>query len=488
MTRVRRILYPLTAALILAYFLFFTWQSRFMYFDADDMNTLYFSWSKPLLQVVQENLLLWKGEYRPLAGSFYRGIFAVAGFNPLPFRLAALAFCTLNLAVCFWFTRLISASERTAALATLLFAFQVQMIEVWFRTTVIADVLCFLFVYLAAGVYITGRRNGGELSGGRIAIIVLAFICALNSVEFAVCLPLFLVAWELLFNSPKPGAFLKSRAFVLIAVLVAMTLVYTYGKLHGPASMANNPAYAPEYSYARFTATWNVYLKFLFVLADPPPGWVSMTILGGMLAVALAVRSRVLLFAWVVIIFGLLPVSFAPPRGGYEIYVSYLGWVLYAAALLVAFQDLITRRAVRYRTAVACVVFVLVGWRVGKINLHRLRVEARPWLYDPPAAVRAMANQMLAMHPAFPPHTSVLLLEAGFTTGEWTPLFIVRLIYNNPDMIVNRVKLKTERPPGWDQHISRGKVDYDYVFTYEDGRYLQAQPAVAGDVRTGAVR
>jgi hypothetical protein len=169
MTRVRRVLYPVTAALILAYFLFFTWHSRLLYFDADDMNSLYFAWSKPLLQVVQENVLLWKGEYRPLVPLFYRGIFAVAGFNPLPFRLAALGFCTINLAVCFWFTRLISASERIAALATLLFAFQVAMLEVWFRTTVIADVLCFFFVYLAAGVYITARRSGGDLSGGRIA-------------------------------------------------------------------------------------------------------------------------------------------------------------------------------------------------------------------------------------------------------------------------------------------------------------------------------
>ena len=198
MTELRRILYPLTAALILGYFLFFSWKSLHMYFDNDDMYALYFAWSKPLGQVVRENLFFWKGEFRPLGAFFYRGIFAAAGFNPLPFRIAALGVCLLNTSICFWFTRLISASERTAALATLLFAFQARMLEVWFRTTVIFDSLCFLFVLLATGIYIKARRNGGDLNGWRIAAILLAFICALDSKEFGVCLPVFLVAWEVI--------------------------------------------------------------------------------------------------------------------------------------------------------------------------------------------------------------------------------------------------------------------------------------------------
>jgi hypothetical protein len=510
----RRILYPLTAAVILAYFLFFTWKSLHMYFDTDDMYALYFAWSKPLGQLVRENLFFWKGEFRPLGAFFYRGIFAAAGFNPLPFRIAELGFCVVNLAVCFWFTRLISGSGRTAALATLLFAFQVRMIEVWFRTTIIFDVLCFTFVYLAAGVYIGARLNGGDLSGGRIAAILLTFYCALNAKEMAVCLPVFLVAWELLFNTSKltgaeapdhwrrrmhtlsrvkltgtaidrvKGAhqFRGSRAFAVIAAISVMIVIYAFGKLYGPAAMANNPSYQPEYTYARFTSTWNEYMKDLFVLDRLPPGWVSMTILGGLLAVALAARSRILIFAWVIIFFGLLPVSFAPARGGYVMYISYVGWVLYAGAVLVAFEDLISRRAPRYRTVVACAVFVLVGWRWGKINLHTLRVEQRPWLYEPPAAVRAMSDQLLAMHPSFPPHTRVLFLEDGFTTGEWTPLFIVRLLYRDPKMIVDRVKEKTDRPPGWDQHTSPDRVHYDFVFTYEGGRYRQVQPAIAGGI------
>jgi hypothetical protein len=477
----RRVLYPLTAAIILAYFFFFTWNSRHMYFDTDDMYALYFAWSKPLGQVVRENLYLWKGEFRPLGAFFYRGIFALAGFDPFPFRIAEMSVCVANIAVCFWFTRLVSASERTAALATLLFAFQARMLEVWFRTTVIFDVLCFTFIFLAAGLYIGARRQGGDLSAGRIAAILVIFVCALNSKEFAVCLPVFLMAWELLFNRARWRSFLKSRAAALIAGLGILIVIYAVGKLHGAAAMSNNPAYTPEYSYARFSETWGEYLKDLFVLQARPAGWVSLTILGGMLALAAAMRSRILAFAWVILFFGLLPVSFAPARGGYEIYASsWLGWVLYPAALLVALQDFVTRHIPQCRTALACAVFVLVGWRVGKVNLHDLRHEDRPWLYQPPAEVRAMALQLLKMHPTMPAQARVLFLEDGFTTGEWTPLFIVRLIYNNPTMVVDRVKLKTDRPAGWEQYTSGDRVHYDYVFTYAQGHYQQVQPTIIG--------
>jgi hypothetical protein len=484
MTKLRRVLYPLTAAVILAYFLFFTWKSLYMYFDTDDMYALYFAWSKPMGQVVRENLYLWKGEFRPLGAFFYRGIFAVAGFNPLPFRIAELAFCAMDLVVCFWFARLVSASERTAALATLFFAFNVRMIEVWYRTTVIFDVLCFTLAFLAFGIYIGARRSGGDLSAGRIAAILAAFVCALNAKEFAVCLPLFLVAWELIFNAPKPREFLRSRALVLLAAMGVLTLVYMFGKLHG--AMVANPFYTPEYSYTRFAATWSEYLTDIFILPVHPAGWVSMTILGGTLGLALAMRSRIMLFAWVIAFFGLLPVSFAPPRGGYEIYFSYIGWALYAGALLVALEDLIARsitsRTPRYRTALACAVFVLVGWRWGKINLHTLRVEPRPWLYEGPAAVRAMADQLRAMHPALPARTRVLFLEDGFTTGEWTPMFLTRLLYQDREMTVDRVKLKTEHPPGWEQFTSPDRLHYDYVFTYEGDRYREVPPAVAAGI------
>ena len=62
----RKILYPLTAAIVLAYFLFFTWRSVHRYFDPDDMMNLYLAWNKPLGQVLRANVFFWSDFYRPM--------------------------------------------------------------------------------------------------------------------------------------------------------------------------------------------------------------------------------------------------------------------------------------------------------------------------------------------------------------------------------------------------------------------------------------
>ena len=475
----RRVLYLVTGAIILAYFLFFTWPSLRRYFDNDDMYALYFAWNKPWSQVFRENVFFWQGNFRPLGAYFYRGLFSAAGFDPVPFRIAELSFCVLNLGICFWFIRTISESERVAAIATLLFAFHVRLIEIWYRTTMIFDVLSFTFVWLAAGVYIQGRREGGRLSAGRIAAVIFLFLLGLNSKEMAVMLPVALFAYELLFQTSKLKDLLRSRAMALIVVLGVMTAAYGSGKLFGPNAMSNNIFYKPEYSLTRFKHTWNMYVADIFLLKQNPTGWVAISIIVGLLAIAVAARSRKLMFAWVVIFFGLLPVSFAPDRGGYVMYVSYLGWVLYAGIMLVALEDLLTRSHPQYRTALACVIFVLVGWRVGKIQLHAMRADTKTWLYDGPAVVRGMAEQLPAMHPTLPRGARILFQEDGFTTGEWTPMFVMRLLYRDRNLVVDRTKTGTEKPAGWEQFTSVDHTHYDYVFTCEKGTYRQVTPVLA---------
>lgn len=458
----RRILYPFTAAIILAYFLLFTWKSLFRYFDGDDMYNLYMAWSKPVGELIKQNLFFWTGAFRPLGAIWYRGIFAVVGFNPLPFHIAALALGVANIALCFWAVRLISESDRIAALSTLIFAFQTRMMEVWFRTGVIYDVLCFTFVWLALCLYISARRSGRRLSTWRIAAIVVCCILALDAKEMAVCLPVFLAAYEMLFQK-------KIRGGLLIAALAVIAIAYTIGKLHGPDSMNTNPDYRLEFSWNRFASTWNVYLGYIFITKDALKTWVSMTILGLLLATALLARSRVLIFAWTIIFFGLLPVSFAPPRGGFVIFVSWPGWTLYAAALFVAFEDLATRRMPQYRTALACVVFAVVGWRFGKLNLHDQRAGARHWLWDEPIFIHALADQILAMHPTLPERARLLLIDDPFGDDGNAPVFLIHLLYEGPQLTIDRSR---NTKVDWD--------DYQYVFTYTNGQYRQVKPAAIG--------
>jgi hypothetical protein len=468
MTGSRRILYPLGAAVILAYFFFFTWKSLFLYFDADDMYNLYFAWSKPLGEVLRSNLFFWNGFVRPMGAVFYRAIFAVAGFHPLPFHVALLGLGVCNIALCFWFVRLVSHSDRTAALATLLFAFHTRLMEVWFRTGVVYDALCFTFLYAGACLYIGARQEGRQLGAGRIAAILACYLCALDAKEMAVFLPVLLLSYEFILNTANRKSLVPSRAAGLIAVLALMIVPYAIGKLHGPGAMANNPDYRPEFSYARYANTWSVYLEHLFVRDTPVPEWTGMIIVGALAAGALALRSRLLIFAWSVIVFGLLPVSFAPARGAFVMFISWPGWVIYAAALLVALQDPIMRSHPQYRTALACAVFVLAGWRMGKFNLHDQRADPRHWLYDTPALVRAMSRQMMQQHPSLPLGTRILMTADPFSTGEYTPNFVMNLLYRDPSLKLDRVGMMEKAPANWD--------GYQYVFTYEGNSYKQLKP------------
>jgi hypothetical protein len=170
------------------------------------------------------------------------------------------------------------------------------------------------------------------------------------------------------------------------------------------------------------------------------------------------------------IVFGLLPVSFTPARGAFVMFVSWPGWVLYAAAVLVAAEDFAVRcfspkyRAPQYRTGLACAVFVLAGWGIGKINLHDQRSDPRAWLYDSPALIGAMTRQMLERHPSLPRGTRILLTEDSFSTAEYTPFFLLELLYRDPDLKLDRVSMMEKPPASWD--------GYSYVFAYE-GRWLK---------------
>ena len=393
--RTRRVLYALGAVIVLAYFFFFTWKSLSLYFDPDDMMNLYQGWNPPVGDLLRATVALWSGSLRPLGSLAYRAVFAMVGFHPLPFHVLMLAIGVINLGLCFRLAQLVSGSERTAAFAALLFAFHTRLMEIWFRPAMIFDALCFAFLYLAICLWISERNRSRPFRAWRIAAILLCFVGALGSKEMAISLPAMLIAGEWIFPRADAGRLVRFR---LLGVMSAITAVYIYGRLRGPQSLVNNPAYAPAYTSSRWLDTWGVYFGHLFVTKTDLSGWTAMAILAALLLIAalatrliamLAAHSRTLLFAWVLIFFGLLPVAFVPARGAYVIYISWAGWCLYAGELLSLLAGGLAKLFPRYGIAVACVVFLIAGWRIGKLNLHDQRGYTRAWLNDPPRLVRA---------------------------------------------------------------------------------------------------
>ena len=244
-----------------------------------------------------------------------------------------------------------------------------------------------------------------------------------------------------------------------------LDIPYIWFKTSGANALTNIADYQPEYSFTRFAHTWALYLNYLFVRSDQILPWMAIAILAGLLIAAFVARSRKLLFAWAVLFVPVLPVAFLAYRGAFVLYTSYPGWTLYAAIALTALQDLIPTV---HKTALASLVFVIVAWRFGKLNLHDQCADPRAWLYQSPAQVKQMADDMRTLEPTLPKGARCLFLEDAFGTDEWTPYFIMKLLYRDDTLTVDRVKMMDHKSPDLGA--------YQYVFNYEGGHYHRLRP------------
>src|ERR1700735_2166931 len=90
----------LSALFLLAFFLFFSYSGLFAYFTFDDGTTiiaclhlLETSFWRDLLHI----LTVFTAAFRPLTTLFWRPLYAVFGFNPLPYRIVLHLLLTFNI-------------------------------------------------------------------------------------------------------------------------------------------------------------------------------------------------------------------------------------------------------------------------------------------------------------------------------------------------------------------------------------------------------
>ena len=95
-----------------------------------------------LTSILKANIAYFSPSYRPLGGIFYRPLFAGFGLNPLPFRIACFTLLILNLGLAWWLARLLTHSTEIAALSTLLGAFHPRLVDLYWSTGTIYDILC----------------------------------------------------------------------------------------------------------------------------------------------------------------------------------------------------------------------------------------------------------------------------------------------------------------------------------------------------------
>src|ERR1035438_1380801 len=76
---------------LLAWFVYLVRGGLASWFSADDLMNMHIYWARPWPALLKANLAFWSTFYRPAGGLFYRPIFDLWGFHPLPFHIAALA-------------------------------------------------------------------------------------------------------------------------------------------------------------------------------------------------------------------------------------------------------------------------------------------------------------------------------------------------------------------------------------------------------------
>src|ERR1017187_8967651 len=331
------------ALLTLAYFLYFNWNGLWVRFAADDMMNMAGAWRLPPTRILLDLSMPWHGAYRPMGSLFYLPLLKAFGLNPLPYHAVMLGILLGNLYLMYVFARRIGCGELQAALATLIVAYHAGLSMLYYNTAFIYDVLCFSFYMGAFLCYTRVRAQGRPLRGIETALVMALYLCALDSKEMALTLPIVLLAYEWM-NHPVDGRltawtpggiarWLRGPGLVILCCAV-LNLVYLEGKAFGPNALMRNAAYRPELSLHRVFAFEKTAMGDLF-LSWEKFGWRGVLAVWVLLAwLAWRKQRPVLRFCWVFLMLTPLPLAVLLGRGAACLYIPLAGWAVFAAVVL----------------------------------------------------------------------------------------------------------------------------------------------------------
>jgi hypothetical protein len=440
--QVQKNLTRVAAIALTAYFLYFAIPALRTEFARDDPMNAGEYWLRGFWHSVLDVLKFWSTAYRPLGAFFYLPIYHLFGFTPIPFRVAALAIVAANIYLTFRIVDLLTNSKATAALAAMLATAHAQMPAIYFNTSMIYDILAYFFLALMLVFYIQVRREGRELSIAQSALVICAFIAALDSKELAVVGAGWVLAYELLFPSPK-------RFRVPIA-LCLISIVYTLGKFLGPNPLAKQDGYKLELTAHRYFLNNRYYLNDIFythffsttrrfVLC-----WLALT------AICWIVRRRELWWCWFVVSTASLGISFTvQPRGGSGLYIPLFAWSLLLSCFFVGLW--------RKRPMLQWTVALVVAAIVARYTIPYWRPQPQLYIDDHRPTTLELAQIRALPKPA--PHSRIIFVKDPFPDGYDT-LFSSTLVWNDPTLTID-LGMKFSPMPDLST--------YDWVLTFEDG-------------------
>jgi hypothetical protein len=472
-----RMLFLAGALIIGSYYLALVWPGLGVYFCSDDTMNLYVPWSHSALALILANLVFFRAWpiYRPLGAAWYAAIFHFSGFHSLPFHAVHTALLLINIFLTYSLSRRLAGSREIAAVAALFASYHPAFALLYFDTGYVYDALCYFFYFAAVLLYVRVRQENRLPTTRELAACCLLYICALNSKEMAVTLPVTLLIYELVYHPPSSWRgvrmVLRSPAILLTG---AITLLFVVGKSFGPESLLRIDAYRPVFTVTRFLETSRHFVKETLFYATNTR---LLALWAALLLIAWISRLRVLQFAWLFLMLAPLPVAFIQPRGAAQYYLPWFGWVLYGSAALIEALRRITRLLLpklsppwngsRVRGSMVLPLLALILLPLYK---HKGWANAAPVSVEAPLIREAVA-QLHALHPRFSRGSRLLFKNDPFQPDHWELVFLVKESYGDDSLEVYRSKQQG--------HPASDTESYDYIFDYRRGRFVELEASAS---------
>lgn len=497
---------PVILAALLAWFAALEWDRVATYFAADDMMNLGTYFRLGPWGALKSQFLLWQGYYRPMGAAFYLPLFHWFGLNPAPFQIAILLILAANIFLAFRLALALGASDLVAGMAALFVAYHAGLPNLHYNLDMIYDVLCFSFLIAGLLLYVSIRGQGRFLRWSELAAFLSLYLCALNSKEMALTLPLVLLAYEWAFHrlavgqtiaSVKPSDFailshIPIRAAtvrerfpwtrqclawlrgpgLLVVFTAALALASLYGKKFGVQPLLALPGYRPVFSLHRYLA---FQTASLFDLSGHlvSPGWRGVVLLWALVTYLAWRKPRPLLrFTWAYMLITPLPIAFLNDRTQGCLYIPLVGWAIFAAAVFFdvvgAAANFLSREPLLGRLGRGRILALLTAAGV-LFWVNHMRV-LKVTLVKPAAALQGIVTasvigQLRALHPRVPPQSQVVFLNDPFS--DWDMTFIGTLWFADPSIHVYNQRL---------EHLSPAELArMDAVFDFRDGRLVQVR-------------
>jgi hypothetical protein len=462
-------------SVLVAYFLHFALPSLTGGFEADEMMNIYGYWRPGTLKVLWANVCFWTPFIRPGGALYYLPLYHFFSLHPQPYRVAQISILAASIPMVWYLARLLASSRSVAFVAVLALCYHARLANLAFSGSFIYDVLCGIFYFASLTYYIHIREKGFPLGPMQLLGFLALYVCALNSKEMAVTLPVIVLIYELL-KCPRLGdwkQFIRGNWPFAVAPWIAglLTAVYIYGKTHGAGTLIELDAYRPRYSWHHFVTSNAKFVGELLFLDHVISPNVLVLLWAAVFIYAFIRRDRglQLMAFWIVIV--PLPLAFIPIRGGACLYILLFGWAMIFAKVVSDLITLISKSSTLLGQGVG--VGATTGAIIGGAITNRVRggaigaaVGAAACKMSPPifrvfatvlvASGFAMFTQWenqrfdpihawrnsglktlhviqafraLNLHPA--PGSMILLKGNPFFPNGWDPLFIASLVWND---------------------------------------------------------